>query len=53
LLDHTCKEYLKKVWVDEEKLADLLAHLLWNKKIICQAEEKAQRKAKCLASKLD
>lgn len=52
-LDRTREEYSEKVRVDEEKLADLLARLLRNKKILRQAEERARKKAECLASELE
>jgi hypothetical protein len=52
-LDKTRKEYKKKVNQDEKLLAEVIAHLLHNKKILEQAKERAQRKAMCLASEME
>ena len=52
-LDRTREEYQKKVDEDEALLATVLARLLRNKKILKQAEERAKRKAECLASEME
>ncbi len=52
-LDRTREEYKKKVEEDEEKLAEVLARLLRNKKILRQAEERAAKKAECLSSEME
>jgi hypothetical protein len=51
-LDKTREEYAKKVEEDEVLLAEVLARLMRNKKILKQAEERAKRKAECLANEL-
>lgn len=52
-LDKTREEYRKKVEKDEEDLAEVLARLMRNKRILKQAEERARKKALCLASKME
>jgi hypothetical protein len=52
-LDKTREEYAKKVEADEALLAQVLARLMRNKKILKQAEERAKRKAQCLMSEMD
>jgi hypothetical protein len=52
-LDKTREEYEKKVDQDEKLLAEVIARLLRNKKILEQAKERAQRKAMCLASEME
>jgi len=52
-LDRTREEYQKKVDEDEKLLAEVISRLLRNKKILKQAEERARRKALCLASELE
>lgn len=52
-LDKTREEYQKKVDEDEKLLAEVITRLLRNKKILQQAEERARRKALCLASELE
>lgn len=52
-LDKTREEYRKKVEQDEEALAEVLARLMRNKKILKQAEERAKRKALCLESEME
>ena len=42
-----------KVDADEKLLSKVIARLLRNKKILAQANERAQRKALCLASELE
>jgi hypothetical protein len=51
-LDKTREEYAKKVEEDEALLATVLLRLMRNKKILKQAEERAKRKAQCLASEM-
>jgi hypothetical protein len=51
-LDKTREEYRKKVDDDESLLAEVLARLIKNKKILRQAEERAKHKALCLASEM-
>ncbi|KAF2741627.1 hypothetical protein M011DRAFT_472926 [Sporormia fimetaria CBS 119925] len=51
-LDRTREEYQKKVDADEKLLAEVIARLLRNKKILKQAEERARKKVLCLASEL-
>lgn len=52
-LDKTREEYVKKVEEDEKLLAEVMIRLLRNKKILKQAEERAQKKALCLASEME
>lgn len=52
-LDRTREEYRKKVEDDEHLLTEVMARLLRNRKILQQADERARRKAECLASELD
>jgi len=52
-LDRTREEYKRKIEEDETRLAELLARLLRNKKILRQAEERARKKAECLASEME
>lgn len=52
-LDRTREEYRKKVEADEEELSVVLARLMRNKKILRQAEERARKKAECLASEME
>ena len=52
-LDRTREEYQKKVDNDEELLATVMARLMRNKKILRQAEERAKRKAECLADEME
>merc|ERR1711975_7473 len=52
-LDRTREEYQKKVDEDEEELARIMARLVRNKKILRQAEERAKRKAFCLANEME
>lgn len=52
-LDRTREEYQAKVDADEKLLAEVIARLLRNKKILAQAEERAHKKAECLASELE
>jgi hypothetical protein len=52
-LDRTRDEYKKKVDDDEKLLATVISRLLRNKKILKQAEERAQKKALCLASDME
>jgi hypothetical protein len=51
-LDKTQEEYQKKVDKDKKALAKIMARLIRNKKILQQAEERAQKKLLCLASEL-
>jgi hypothetical protein len=51
-LDKTWEEYQKKVDKDKKALAEIIARLIQNKKILQQAEERAQKKLLCLASEL-
>ncbi|KAI1517919.1 hypothetical protein KJE20_02436 [Pyrenophora tritici-repentis] len=51
-LDKTRKEYKKKVEEDEQLLAQVISRLMRNKKILKQAEERAAKKAICLANTL-
>ncbi|PVH90969.1 hypothetical protein DM02DRAFT_734349 [Periconia macrospinosa] len=51
-LDKTREEYQKKVDEDKKLLAEVIARLLKNKKILKQAEERAKKKAWCLANEL-
>ena len=52
-LDKTRVEYEKKVEEDEKLLADVIARLLRNKKILAQAKDRAAKKAECLANELE
>lgn len=52
-LDNTREEYAKKIEEDEKLLAEVMIRLLRNKKILKQAEERAQKKALCLASEIE
>lgn len=52
-LDRTREEYQKKVDEDEKLLAEVISRLLRNKKILKQAEERARKKALCLASEME
>lgn len=52
-LDRTREEYQKKIDDDEELLAQVLARLMRNKKILRQADERARKKATCLSSELE
>lgn len=52
-LDKTREEYQKKVDEDEKLLAEVLARLMRNKKILKQAEERAKKKAQCLMSEME
>jgi hypothetical protein len=51
-LDHTREEYRKKVEDGEKLLAEVITRLLRDKKILKVAEDRARRKALCLASEL-
>ena len=51
-LDKTREEYQKKVDEDEKLLAEVIARLLRNKKILAQATERARKKMLCLADGL-
>ena len=52
-LDKTRDDCRKAIEKDEEELAKVMARLLRNKKILCQAEDRARRKAQCLMSEMD
>lgn len=52
-LDKTREDYQKKVDEDEELLAEVMARLMRNKKILRQATERARKKAQCLMSAMD
>ena len=52
-LDRTREECQKKIDADEEELSRVLARLMRNKKILRQANERAKRKAQCLAEEID
>ena len=52
-LDKTREEYRAKVEKDESDLAEVLARLMRDKKILKQAEERAKKKALCLASEIE
>jgi hypothetical protein len=52
-LDKTREEYQRKVDQDEELLAEVMARLMRNKKILRQANDRAKRKAECLMSEMD
>lgn len=49
-LDKTTEEYQKRVDDDEKLLAEVILRILRNKKILKQANQRADRKALCLAS---
>jgi hypothetical protein len=51
-LDRTQEEYQKKVDNREKLLAEVITRLLRDKKILQVAEDRARRKALCLASEL-
>jgi len=51
-LDKTREEYKKKVEEDEQLLAQVISRLMRNKKILKQAEDRAAKKAICLANTL-
>lgn len=52
-LDQTRSDLQKKIDEDEQLLAEAMARLLRNKKILKQAEERAKQKAQCLLSEMD
>ena len=52
LLDKTYKKYKKKVKEDKMLLATVIVQLLQNKKILKQANKRAQQKALYLANKI-
>jgi hypothetical protein len=52
-LDKTRAEYQKKVDDDEKLLQEVIGRLLRNKKILAQANERARKKALCLASEME
>jgi hypothetical protein len=52
-LDKVRAEYEKKIEEDESQLADVLMRLLRNKKILKQAEDRADKKAECLANEME
>ena len=52
-LDRTREEYQRKIDEDEEELAKIMSRLLRNKKILRQAEERAKKKALCLANEME
>jgi hypothetical protein len=52
-LDKTRAEYEEKVEKDEQLLAEVIARLLRNKKILAQAKDRAAKKAECLANELE
>jgi hypothetical protein len=47
------RKYRRKVDEDEEELAKVMVHLLRNKKILWQAEERAKRNANCLENEME
>ena len=51
-LNRTCEEYEEKVQADETLLATVIPRLLRNKKVLKQANERAKRKALCMASEM-
>jgi len=51
-LDKTREEYEAKVEADEKLLAEVVLRLLRNKKILKQANERAKKKALCLANEM-
>ncbi|KAL9626126.1 MAG: hypothetical protein Q9204_007560 [Flavoplaca sp. TL-2023a] len=52
-LDKTREEYRKKIDDDEQLLAEVMARLLRNKKILQQADDRAKRKADCLMAEME
>lgn len=52
-LDKTRAKYEKKVEDNKKLLVEVIARMLRNKKILTQAKDRAAKKAKCLANKLD
>ena len=52
-LDKTRAEYKKKVEDNKKLLAEVIARMLRNKRILTQAKDRATKKAECLANKLD
>ena len=52
-LDKTYKEYKAKVDTDKKLLTEVILQLLRNKKILEQANKRAQSKAICLALKIE
>ena len=52
-LDKTRAEYQKRVDADEELLAEVMARLMRNKKILRQAEGRAKHKAEALMQSMD
>jgi hypothetical protein len=52
-LDRTREEYQRKVDEDEVELSVILARLMRNKKILRQAEHRAERKALCLSNEME
>lgn len=52
-LDRTRTRLRKEIDDDEEELARVMARLMRNKKILRQADDRAKRKAECLASELE
>ena len=52
-LDKTRAKYKKKVEDNKKLLAEVIAHILCNKKILAQAKDRAAKKAEYLANKLD
>jgi hypothetical protein len=52
-LDRTREEYQRKVDEDEAELSVILARLMRNKKILRQAEHRAERKALCLSNEME
>ena len=52
-LDRTRKKLRKEINADKEELTRVIARLIRNKKILKQADNKARKKAECLANKLE
>jgi hypothetical protein len=52
-LDKTRDDYQARVDADEKLLAEVMGRLLRNKAILKQAEDRARRKALCLASEME
>ena len=52
-LDKSREDIQKKIDDDEMLLAEVMNRILWNKKLLRLINEKAQKKAECLASKLE
>lgn len=52
-LDKTREEYEKKVDADEEELCRVMARYMRNKRILRQANKRAERKALCLERELE